>query len=168
VAKNIILIGMPGSGKSTIGVQLAKHFGLNFIDSDLLIQAHQGKTLQQILNDQGYQALRNIEEEELLKIQLQNDLLATGGSAVYSDRAMQHLKQQGDIVYLSVSFQEILKRIDNEDSRGIARPAGQSLQGVYRERVPLYERYADLSIDNEKQQPISEIAQKILSKSDKP
>jgi shikimate kinase len=155
---------MPGSGKSTIGVQLAKHFGLNFIDSDLLIQAHQGQKLQDILNEQGYLALRKIEEEELLKIGLNHDLLATGGSAVYSEAAMMYLKKQGLIVYLSVSFEEIIKRIDNENSRGIARPENQSLADVYDERRPLYERYADITIDNEKHQSIADIARKIQEK----
>ncbi|MEO0442438.1 MAG: shikimate kinase [Pseudomonadota bacterium] len=159
--KNIILIGMPGSGKSTIGVQLAKELGLNFVDSDLVIQSHQGSTLQTILDSEGYQALRSIEEQELLALTLDNDVLATGGSAVYSDKAMKHLKQQGMIVYLDVDFEEIKKRITNEGSRGIARPPGHSIEDVYNERKTLYERYADITISNNHPIPIGEIAAKL-------
>lgn len=147
---NIILIGMPGSGKSTLGVELAKSLGLNFIDSDLLIQSQQKQLLQVILEEQGYKALRKIEETALLDLQLNNDLVSTGGSAIYSDMAMQHLGKQGKIIYLEVSFEEIKKRINNEGTRGIARPAGQSLADVYAERTPLYEKYADITVDNNK------------------
>lgn len=156
--KNIILIGMPGSGKSTIGLQLAKHLGLNFIDTDLLIETHQQRKLQDILNAYGYQALRSIEEQELLQLTLKQDLVSTGGSAVYSDKGMQHLKKQGLIVYLQVTLDEIMRRIDNEDKRGIARPEGQTLADVYHERAPLYEKYADLVIDNNTFTRIDDIA----------
>ncbi|MGH1441443.1 MAG: shikimate kinase [Cellvibrionaceae bacterium] len=145
---NIILIGMPGSGKSTLGVQLAKSLGLNFIDTDLVIQNQQGQLLQTILNEKGYQALRDIEEEALLGLELSHALVSTGGSAVYSDTAMKHLSQHGTIIYLDVTFEEINKRINNEGSRGIARPAGQTLEDVYHERTPLYKKYADITIDN--------------------
>ena len=145
---NIILIGMPGSGKSTLGVQLAKSLGLHFIDTDLLIQSQQGQLLQSILDEQGYQALRKIEETALLDLKLNNDLVSTGGSAIYSDQAMQHLRALGKIVYLQVSFEEIKKRINNESSRGIAKPVGQTLADVYAERTPLYEKYADITVDN--------------------
>jgi shikimate kinase len=161
MAKNIILIGMPGSGKSTIGVQLAKHLGLSFIDTDLLIQAHQQQKLQDILNSQGYQVLRDIEQQELLKLKLNNDLVSTGGSAVYSDAGMQHLKKQGLIVYLYVDFAEIERRIDNEDSRGIARPEGQTLEDVYNERTPLYEKYADVIVNNNTYTSIEKVARLI-------
>ncbi len=146
---NIILIGMPGSGKSTVGVQLAKQLGLNFIDTDLLIQSRQGRKLQDILDEDGYKVLRAMEEHELLTLDLQNDLVATGGSAVYSDIGMKHLKAQGTVIYLEVSFAEIQKRIDNEGSRGIARSAEQTLEDVYHERLPLYEKYADITINND-------------------
>lgn len=145
---NIILIGMPGSGKSTLGVQLAKSLGLNFIDTDLLIQSQQGKLLQTILDEQGYQVLRELEKQTLLDLQLNHDLVSTGGSAIYSDAAMRHLAAQGKIIYLDVSFEELKKRINNESSRGIARPVGQTLADVYAERVPLYKKYADITIDN--------------------
>ncbi|MFT7224313.1 MAG: shikimate kinase, partial [Cellvibrionaceae bacterium] len=119
---------MPGSGKSTVGIQLAKHLGLNFIDTDLLIQTHQGQKLQTILDQQGYLALREIEAQELLLLHLNRDLVATGGSAVYSEKAMVHLKQQGVIVYLKVGLEEIQKRIKNAASRGIASPPGQNFR----------------------------------------
>lgn len=153
MTENIILIGMPGSGKSTVGVQLAKALALNFIDSDLVIQNRSGKLLQAILEESGYQALRDVEAETLLSLTLNNDLLATGGSAVYSDAAMQHLASQGTVVYLKVTLDTVLKRIDNEGSRGIARPEGHTLADVYAERTPLYERYADITFDNN--QPVS-------------
>ncbi len=160
---NIILIGMPGSGKSTVGVQLAKTLGLNFIDTDLLIQNRTGKLLQTTLEEEGYLRLREIEAETLLSLQLQQDLVATGGSAVYSDQAMQHLAKQGCVIYLNVSFEEIQRRINNEGNRGIARPAGQSLEDVYKERTPLYEQYAALTIDNNQVLDIEQIVQ-LLSK----
>ena len=160
--KNIILIGMPGSGKSTIGVQLAKELGLNFVDSDLVIQSNQGTTLQNILDAKGYKVLRTIEEQELLVLTLNKEVLATGGSAVYSDKAMQHLKQQGILVYLKVSFEEMKRRINNEGSRGIARPPGHTLEDIYNERLPLYEQYADITIDNNKNISIETIAKQLL------
>lgn len=162
-SNNLILIGMPGSGKSTVGVQLAKRLGLNFIDTDLLIQSSQGEKLQAILEQQGYQALRDIEATELLKLQLNNDLVATGGSAVYSEEGMKHLHQQGTILYLQVSLQNILTRINDEGSRGIARPEGQSLEDVYAERTPLYEKFADITIINDSIPDIEAIARQIES-----
>lgn len=163
MTSNIILIGMPGSGKSTIGVQLAKVLGLDFIDSDIVIQSQQGHPLQALLDEQGYLALRKIEEATLLGIHLSGHTLATGGSAIYSPVAMEYLKQQGTVIYLQVSLETVLKRIDNESSRGIARPNNQSLEAVYHERVPLYERYADLTISNDHWQSIDKIAKQIIS-----
>jgi len=160
---NIILIGMPGSGKSTLGVQLAKSLGLNFIDTDLLIQSQQGQLLQTILDEQGYQALRDIEETALKGLQLSHDLVSTGGSAVYSDQAMKHLSQQGTIIYLEVRLEEIKKRINNEGNRGIARPAGQTLEDVYHERTPLYKQYADITIDNNAPLDTEKLSEQLLN-----
>ena len=145
---SIILIGMPGSGKSTLGRKLARRLDFNFIDTDLLIETHQRKKLQTIVDQQGYLTLREIESQELQQLQLDHNVVATGGSAVYSNEAMKHLQKQGVIVYLKVDFKEIVKRIDNESCRGIARPADQNLQSVYAERTPLYERFADVTMDN--------------------
>ena len=139
---------MPGSGKSTLGRKLARRLDFNFIDTDLLIETHHDKKLQTIVDQQGYLTLREIESQELQQLQLDHNVVATGGSAVYSNEAMKHLQKQGVIVYLKVDFEEIVKRIDNENCRGIARPADQSLQSVYAERTPLYEQFADVTIDN--------------------
>lgn len=142
----VSLIGMPGAGKSTVGVLLAKQLGLNFIDSDLIIQVRHDATLQHILQRQGHLVLRQFEEEVLLEIPLQNTLLATGGSAVYSEPAMQRLRQSGPLVFIDVPLEVLVTRIDDEDSRGIARAPGQDFASVYRERQPLYQRYADTTI----------------------
>jgi shikimate kinase len=146
---SIILIGMPGSGKSTVGVQLAKHLGLEFIDTDLVIQTNQGRLLQDIVDNDGHEVLRNIESQELVKLTIHKALVATGGSAVYSDDGMQNLKAQGIIVYLDVSFAEIEHRIvASKNSRGIAKAQGQTLEDLYNERIPLYKKYADIIVDN--------------------
>jgi len=158
---SIILIGLPGSGKSTIGVQLAKHLGFDFIDTDILIQSQCHQTLQTILDEQGYLKLREIEETVLLGIHSEHEVIATGGSAVYSDAAMRHLKQLGTIVYLKVSAETVLKRIGKAATRGIARAPDQSLEEVIEERLPLYEQYADISIVNEAFQGIETIAEQI-------
>lgn len=165
MTRSIILIGLPGSGKSTIGVQLAKHCGYNFIDTDILIQSKTGETLQTTLDNEGYLALREIEAKVLLELQTQREVIATGGSAVYSAVAMAHLRRQGLVVYLKVSADTILKRISNAATRGIARAPEQSLQEVIAERLPLYEKYADITINNENIQPIEDIAEQILNTS---
>ncbi|UUA74020.1 shikimate kinase [Cellvibrio sp. QJXJ] len=145
--QSLILIGMPGAGKSTLGLLLAKNLAKDFVDTDLLIQLEHRKTLQDILHHHGYMALRNAEEKVLLNAHYPNHVIATGGSAVYSDVAMHHLKQFGPIVFLDVTVGELEKRIHNMENRGIARPAGQSFADVYSERRPLYLRYADIVID---------------------
>ncbi len=145
--ENIILIGMPGAGKSTIGVLLAKALGKAFIDTDLLIQAKEGRLLQEIINEQGINRFLEIEAETLMRLQTDNSVIATGGSAIYSDQAMAHLKQTGMVVYLKLTYEEIEQRINNMTSRGIAIGQGQSLFDLYQERIPKYERQADLVLD---------------------
>lgn len=145
--QSLILIGMPGAGKSTLGLLLAKNLAKDFVDTDLLIQLEHRKTLQDILHEQGYLALREHEEKVLLNAHYPNHVIATGGSAVYSEVAMHHLKQFGPIVFLDVTIDALEQRIHNMNSRGIARPAGQSFAEVYAERRPLYLRYADIIID---------------------
>jgi shikimate kinase len=147
----ISLIGMPGAGKSTVGVLLAKQLGLNFIDTDLVIQVRHDATLQHILQLRGHLALRLFEEEILLDIPLQRTLLATGGSAVYSEEAMQRLRQSGPVIFIDVPLEILARRVDNADSRGIARAPGQDFASVYRERQPLYQRYADTTIAGDQQ-----------------
>ena len=144
---NIVLIGMPGAGKSTIGVILAKQTSRDFIDTDVLIQLTEGRTLQQIVDAEGHLELRRIEESVLLSLNCGNSVIATGGSAVYSSLAMEHLKSNGVAVYLQVSIEELRKRLTNFETRGIARRPDQSFDDLYREREVLYQRYADMTID---------------------
>lgn len=144
---NIVLIGMPGSGKSTVGVILAKQTSKGFVDGDVLIQTREGRSLQDIVDKEGYLALRNIEERVLMEIDVGNHVISTGGSAVYSTAAMEHLGKDGLIVFLDVSLDTLRKRIYNFDSRGIAKRPDQSLEDLFAERSALYSQYADVRID---------------------
>ncbi|MBF0559182.1 MAG: shikimate kinase [Nitrospirae bacterium] len=144
---NVTLIGMPGAGKSTTGIILAKYLSRGFLDTDVLIQINRKKSLQEIIDESGYLALRKIEEEEILGINVENHVIATGGSAVYSPRAMSHLRDISNIVFLSVDFETILKRIHNFDTRGIAKTEDQTFRDLYNERQILYEKYAEWTID---------------------
>lgn len=143
---NLTLIGMPGAGKSTIGIILAKNLSLGFIDTDVLIQINRQKSLQQILDESGHLNLRTIEEEEILKLNIGRHVIATGGSAAYSEKAMTHLQRISAIVFLEVSFAEIELRIRNFATRGIAKAAEQTFAELFDERQPLYEQYADLTL----------------------
>lgn len=144
--RNIILIGMPGAGKSTVGVILAKTLGMQFIDTDILIQERAGRMLQEILDTDGPDAFKRIEEETILSLHPCRAVIATGGSVVCSGAAMAHLKSAGVVVYLEVSYEEMHRRLGNITTRGILLLPGQGLREMYDERVPLYERYADLTI----------------------
>jgi len=144
---NIVLIGMPGVGKSTVGVILAKHTARAFIDTDVLIQTEQKKTLQDIVDTQGYLQLRKIEEDVLLRLRCDNTVISTGGSAVYSDAAMQHLRAIGIVVYLQLDLPALEQRVADFSLRGLAKRADQSFADLYAERTPLYAKYADLRID---------------------
>lgn len=147
---NVVLIGMPGAGKSTVGVIFAKRTARDFVDTDLLIQHTEGRLLQDILDAQGYLGLREIEQRVLLSLQFpssQGHVIATGGSAVYSDAAMQHLKRTGVAVFLDVALDEIRSRVVDFDSRGIAKRADQSFEALFDERRVLYAKYADITID---------------------
>lgn len=144
---NLILLGMPGAGKSTVGVLLAKRLGYDFIDSDVLIQLQEGDVLQEIVERRGYQALRTIEQNVLLSLQLTRTVLATGGSAVYSEPAMTQLATNGTLIYLQAPLATIAQRVADFPSRGIARPADQDLAAVFAERTPLYEQYAEITVD---------------------
>lgn len=145
--RNIVLIGMAGAGKSTVGVLLAKALSRVFIDTDLIIQAAEGRRLQDILDNDGVDAFRAREEKHVLSLNAQGAVIATGGSVVYSMRAMAHLKANGTAVYLYLPVDDLERRISNLDSRGIVMAPGQSFAEVYRERQPLYELYADVTID---------------------
>lgn len=157
----IVLIGMPGAGKSTLGVQLAKRLVKTFIDTDLLIQNEIGMSLQAYLDLHGYRALRSVEEKVLLAHQYNHCVVATGGSAVYSDKAMQHLKTCGAIIYLAISLETMRKRISNQSNRGLACAPGTPLEELYHERLDLYEKYQDIKIDCDSQ-PQEEVMQQII------
>lgn len=144
--KNIILIGMPACGKSVTGVILAKSLKMNFIDADLLIQERAGKSLQDIINADGIETFKSIEEEVLNAINVKNTVIATGGSAVYYDSAMRHLKENGVVVYIEASLATIKKRLKNIRTRGVAMEKGQTIDSLYKMRVPLYEKYADCTV----------------------
>ena len=144
--KNIILIGMPACGKSVTGVILAKSLKMNFIDADLLIQERAGKSLQDIINADGIETFKSIEEDVLNAINVKNTVIATGGSAVYYDSAMRHLKENGMVVYIEASLATIKKRLKNIRTRGVAMEKGQTIDGLYEMRVPLYEKYADCTV----------------------
>ncbi|AWF82044.1 shikimate kinase [Microbulbifer sp. A4B17] len=145
--KSIVLIGMPGAGKSTLGVLLAKELALGFTDTDVLIQSREGKTLQQIMAESDYLNLRAIEGEVLAEAILPNDVIATGGSAVYSEKGMENLRNQGLVVFLQCSAEELRRRIHNYESRGIAKAPGQSFASLFEERQALYRQYAEITID---------------------
>ena len=147
VKQNIVLIGMPGAGKSTTGVLLAKHLSKMFLDTDLLIQNRIGMSLQKLLDEDGYLELRKIEENEILQINVNNTVIATGGSVVYSEKAMEHLKNHGLVVYLENEAGELLERIDNLETRGIAKKKEQSFFDLFLERERLYKKYCDIVID---------------------
>ncbi len=148
IADTVSLIGMPGAGKSTVGVILAKLTGLRFVDTDLDIQIREQATLQQILERDGHQRLRAIEQEVLLDICLQHSIIATGGSVVYSHPVMQRLRAAGPVVYLRADLSTLQKRISAAGPRGIACAPSQAFRDVYDERTPLYERYADVTVES--------------------
>ena len=146
---NIILIGMPGAGKSTVGVVLAKTLGMSFTDTDLLIQRKEKMLLQEILDQKGVEGFLRAEEESVLSASCTDTVIATGGSVVYSAAAMDHLRALGKVVYLKLDYPEIEKRLNNIRTRGVILPKGQGLLDVYRQRLPLYEKYADRTVDCE-------------------
>ena len=144
---NITFIGMPGAGKSTTGIILAKYLSYGFVDTDILIQINHQKSLQAIINESDYLHLRKIEENEILKLNVDNHVVATGGSAVYSQKAMTHLRNISVIVFLRVAYGTLCTRIRNFRERGISKPEHQSFLDLHNERQGLYEQYADLIID---------------------
>lgn len=149
--KNIVLIGMPASGKSTIGVVLAKTLGIGFVDTDLIIQQREKRLLQDIIDNEGLIAFLDAEQNAILSIKCDNTVISTGGSAVFRENAMKKLKKNGIIVFIDVPLNILSQRLDNIKTRGIACEKGQSIEKIYEERLPLYKKYADVSIkaDNE-------------------
>ena len=144
--ENIVLVGMPGVGKSTIGVLLAERIGYGFIDTDILMQTRETKKLQEIIKTEGLDGFRRIEETTILSLSLTDHVIATGGSVVYSDIAMKHLKQGGRVCHIDIEPGILHTRLDNIDSRGIVMVPGQTIESLYRERHPLYAKYADMTI----------------------
>ena len=147
--QNLILIGMPGCGKSTVGVVLAKALGLDFIDSDLVIQKKMGAKLHRLLDQYGDEGFRAIENRINAGLTVNNSVIATGGSVIYGEDAMRHLKEIGTVIYLKLSCEAIEDRLGDLHARGVTIQPGWTLRDLYNERCPLYERWADVTIDCE-------------------
>ena len=143
---NIILIGMPGSGKSTVGVVLAKTLGLRFLDVDLLIQEREGALLQQLIDGRGVERFLDLERDAVLSLDCRNTVIAPGGSCVCREESIAHMRRLGRVVYLQLALEDVAGRIHNMASRGIALSPGQTLADVYRYRAPLYERCAHITV----------------------
>ena len=146
---SIILIGMPSCGKSTLGVLLAKKLGMEFIDSDLLIQKKHQKLLHELIKEHGNDGFLEIESEVNCSITEQNAVIATGGSAVSSERAMRHFATIGKIVYIHISYEEMEARLGDFAHRGVVMPEGYTLRDLYNERAALYEKYAHVTVSGE-------------------
>lgn len=163
--ENIVLIGMPGVGKSTVGVILAKVLGYQFIDADLVIQRRENRLLHEIISEEGLDGFLKAEENANVYI-AQNEeksIVATGGSVVYCEKAMQELKKTGRVIYLELEYDQLKKRLGNLKGRGVVLKDGQDLRGLYEERIPLYEKYADLTV-NEKNLDVEQTLQKIVDR----
>lgn len=146
---NIILIGMPSCGKSTVGVVLAKALGYRFVDSDLIIQEQTGKLLHEIIDEQGLEAFNEIENKVNASLSYHHSVIATGGSAIYGEEAMEHLKSIGMVVYLELPYETLKERIGDLTARGVSIKEGQTFLELYEERKPLYEKYADITVHGE-------------------
>lgn len=158
---NIVLIGMPGVGKSTIGVILAKQLGYEFVDSDLIIQRKENRLLHEIIEQEGVDGFIEVENGVNASLCVEKSVIATGGSAVYGRKAMEHLKNIGRIVYLQLSYEALEKRLGNLKGRGVVLRDGQTLKDIYEERSMLYKKYADIIV-NEEDLDIEKTLQKII------
>ena len=145
--RNIILIGMPGAGKSSVGVILAKVLGYEFIDTDLVIQHREKRLLREIIADEGDDGFLRVEEQANLDLDVEKSVIAPGGSAIYGKEAMEHFKEIGTIVYLKLSYEDLAKRLGNLKGRGVVLKEGQTLKDLYDERSKLYEQYAEITVD---------------------
>lgn len=143
---NIVLIGMPAAGKSTVGVLLAKQLGLSFLDTDVLIQAACGRSLRDLIDERGMDGFCQIERESVGRINVKRTVIATGGSVVYYDDAMRALQADGQIVYLQLPLDELKRRLDDLNARGVVLEPGQPLESLYEKRIPLYERWAEVTV----------------------
>ena len=149
--RNVVLIGMPGCGKSTLGVLLAKAMMMDFIDTDLLLQKQGGKPLQQMVDELGTEGFSEAEEQCICSLDVQNTVIATGGSVAMEEKAMEHLRQNGVVAFVKLSYETIEKRLNNISTRGIAMEKGQTLKDLYDLRQPYYERWAEIVIDADEQ-----------------
>ena len=144
---NITLIGMPGAGKSTVGVVLAKRIGMDFVDTDLIIQKEYNKTLSEIIDAKGIEGFKKVENDVISKLELDNTIIATGGSAVYGKEAMKHLRDISKVVYIQLSEENIEDRLGDLNERGVVLEEGETLQELYDERIPLYKKYAHIIVN---------------------
>lgn len=147
--RNIVLIGMPAAGKSTVGVILAKVLGYQFIDTDLVIQEQEKRLLKDIIKEDGLDGFIEVENQVNANLEVENTVIATGGSVIYGKEAMEHLKSIGTIVYIKLSYETLENRLSNIRQRGVVLKKGQSLRELYEERCPLYEKYADITVNAE-------------------
>ena len=144
---SLILIGMPSCGKSTLGVLLARELGYHFIDSDILIQEREGKLLHEIISEKGVDGFMDVEDRINCTITDKKAIIATGGSVIYCERAMEHLSKLGKVVYLKIPFDEMKRRLGDYSHRGVIMRHGNALEDMYAERAVLYEKYADITVD---------------------
>ena len=144
---NVVLIGMPGAGKSTVGVVLAKKLGYRFIDSDLVIQDQYGKLLHELITEHGVEGFWQIENDVNAGLNVHRSIIATGGSVIYGKEAMEHLREIGTVVYLKLTYEEIEHRLGDLNARGVTLKEGQNLADLYAERIPLYEKYAHVTLE---------------------
>lgn len=144
---NITLIGMPASGKSTVGVLLAKRLGYSFVDVDIVIQEQEGRLLKEIIEQEGTDGFLKVEDRVNRELDVKRSIIAPGGSVIYGEKAMEHLKAISTVVYLKLSYEEVEERLGDLKDRGVALKDGMTLRDLYDERVPLYERYADITVD---------------------
>ncbi|MBD5097929.1 MAG: shikimate kinase [Lachnospiraceae bacterium] len=159
---NVILIGMPGAGKSTVGVLLAKALGYDFIDTDLIIQGRLNNRLYKIIEEHGIDYFLQAENKIVSEVSADRTVIATGGSVVFGKEAMEHLRQMGKVVYIKLGCDEIKRRVKNITTRGVVMKKDETIEDIYSERAPLYERYADITVDVENT-TIEEAVEKILS-----
>lgn len=161
-SNNIILIGMPGAGKSTVGVVLAKRLGYSFLDSDLVIQEKTGRLLHELISEYGTDGFLTIEDEVNAGLECARTVVATGGSVIYGDAAMDHLRKLGCVIYLKLSYAEVKARLGDLKERGVALKNGQTLRQLYDERCPLYEKYAHVTFECEGK-PVRQIAEELAA-----
>ena len=160
---NVILIGMPSCGKSTVGVLLAKHLGYRFIDSDLLIQEKTGKLLHELISERGVDGFLAVENEVNAAIDAKRTVISTGGSVIFGEQAMQHLRSIGKVIYLKIDYDTLCARLGDYVHRGVVVREGDTLLDMYRERAPLYEKYADVTVEQGKSSALGETLERCIA-----